>query len=127
MRRRVKYLDFTITDSIWKKSQPFLALPIINGDKSVKALLRWNPGRYKTEWRIRLTNSHTKEKHSYPLTEVIYRHNWMLVVWNPHEAIDAIMGILPVVLTSTVVANIIGGNREAQSSNNSQRAANQDA
>ena len=107
MRSKRKYLDFTIPDSAWKKQQPFIAVQL-DGNKNAKALQRWNPGRYKAEWRIRLKNSHTKEQKSYPLVETIYRDHWIITVFNTHEAIDAIMEMLPTVLVSAIMAGIIG-------------------
>lgn len=114
MRSRHKYLDFTIPDSLWKKQQPFVAVEL-DGNKNAKALQRWNPGRYKATWRMRLKNSHTKEQKSYPLTETLYRDGWIIAVFNMHEAISAIMGIIPTVLATSLVANIvsqIGGKKE---------------
>ena len=108
MRSKRKYLDFTISDSVWKKQQPFITVSLTDGNKNAKALQRWNPGRYKTEWRIRLKNSHTKEQRSHPLIETIYRDQWIIAVFNTHEAIDAIMGILPTVFVGAMMAGIIG-------------------
>lgn len=113
MRRRVKYLDFTIPDSAWKKQQPFIAVRL-DGSKNAKALQRWNPGRYKTEWRIRLKNSHTKEQKSHLLVETIYRDNWVIAILNQHEAIDAIVGLLPTVMASTIISGLVGQTRRKE-------------
>jgi len=128
---RTKYLDFIIPDSVWKKQQPFIAVQL-DGSKNAKALQRWNPGRYKAEWRVRLKNSHTKEQKSHPLVETIYRDNWIIAIFNTHEAIDAIMGLLPTVIVSTMVAGMMRyvykeSNDETQSSNNSQGTTGKDA
>ena len=37
--------------------------------------------------------------------EMIY--DWLVIIWNPHEAIDALLDILPTVMTASILAGTI--------------------
>ena len=108
---RTKYLDFKVTNKEWELGKPFLALPTIyNNGKTgglVKALAGWTPHRYKSIWKIRLINSKTRERKAYKLVEVRFIENWLIVIWNPYEAIDAIMDIIPTVVATGMMAGVL--------------------
>lgn len=107
-RRRVKYLDFKVPDSVWKGDQPFISLPTSTKDKNARALMRWSPGLYKAEWRVRLINSHTGGRQSHLLVEVVHRYDWIIAIWNPSEALDAILGVLPAIFATSVLIGAVG-------------------
>lgn len=103
MRRRYKFLDFKVTNKEWELNRPFLAIPADKEDKRAKALMRWSPNLYKAEWKIRLTNSHTREKKSYYLQDVRRIYDWLIISWSPHEGLDSLMDLLPTVMAVSVL------------------------
>jgi len=104
---RYKYLDFKIPDSLWKKNQPFIAIPADTKDRKARSLMRWHPNLYKAEWRIRITNSHTRETKSHKLIKVEAVDGWLIAFWNPNEVLDAILDTLPTVMATSLVVGAL--------------------
>ena len=105
----VKNLTFTVPPSIWDTKRSFILLKVDKKDKNIRALLRWNPVLTKATYKIKMVNGTTKESYRHDLirTELIDDNRYVLAFWNPHEAMDALIKIIPTLTAVGVMAGIV--------------------
>jgi hypothetical protein len=105
----VKNLTFTVPPSIWDTKRSFILLEVDKKDRNIRALLRWNPVLTKATYKIKMVNGTTKEwyRHDLIRTELIDDNRYILAFWNPHEAMDALIKLVPVLTAVSVMAGIV--------------------
>ena len=83
-------------------------MKLINLTRNIRALLRWNPILTKSEYKIKVVNATTKEyyRHTLIRTELLDDNRYIIAFWNPHEALDAMMGLLPTLTSVGILAGI---------------------
>jgi hypothetical protein len=105
----VKNLIFIVPPSIWDTKRSFILLKVDKKDKNIRALLRWNPVLTKATYKIKMVNGTTKESYRHDLirTELIDDNRYILAFWNPHEVLDAIMGMIPPLTAAGILWAVI--------------------
>jgi hypothetical protein len=91
-------------------------LEVDKKDRNIRALLRWNPVLTKAVYKIKMVNGTTKEwyRHDLIRTELIDDNRYVLAFWNPHEALDAVTGVIPILTVMGVVAGIVSHLRKRE-------------
>ena len=105
----VKNLTFTVPKPIWETKRGFILLETDKKDSNVRALLRWNPVLTKATYKIKVVNATTKEwyRHTLTRTELLDDNKYIIAFWNPHEAIDNVMGLLPSLIPIGIVMSMV--------------------
>lgn len=100
MSKRKRYLDLKVPNSLWQKRPAVFTFPTDDSRPIVRSLLGWNPTR---SWYLRVTNSHSREAFSCPIEEVHVRYDWLIVIVNPYEGLDHLIGALPAIMATTII------------------------
>ena len=108
MGKPIKNLTFKVPNSQFNDTG-FIVLPIDLQNSNIKSLVRWNPITIKATYKIKVINAKTRKFFRHTLTKIEFTpdNKYVMAFWNPNEAIDALMGISPLIAATTLIMGII--------------------